>query len=125
MDECEHFLVLELMDGGDLLNFLRDWFIGNSNLQNIFASFSRPKKGHPSRLCLRDLIAMAVDVGRGCVYLETYKHVHRDIAARNCLISSRTSPQRVTKIADFGLARSLFVDDYYRVHGQVENPSAF
>ena len=26
MDGSEHFLVLELMDGGDMLNFLRDWF---------------------------------------------------------------------------------------------------
>ncbi|KAL7072976.1 hypothetical protein ACQ4LE_007823 [Meloidogyne hapla] len=103
MEQGEHFLVLELMDGGDLLGFLRE---------------CRPRKGHPSRLCLRDLIAIAVDVGRGCVHLETYKHVHRDLAARNCLISSKTSPQRITKIADFGLARSLFVDDYYRVHGQ-------
>ncbi|CAK5124528.1 unnamed protein product [Meloidogyne enterolobii] len=99
MEQGEHFLVLELMDGGDLLGFLRE---------------CRPKKGRSSRLCLRDLIAIAVDVGRGCVHLETYKHVHRDLAARNCLISSKTSPQRVTKIADFGLARSLFVDDYYR-----------
>ncbi|KAF7640465.1 hypothetical protein Mgra_00000286 [Meloidogyne graminicola] len=103
IEQGEHFLVLELMDGGDLLSFLRE---------------CRPKKGRSSRLCLRDLIAIAVDIGRGCVHLETYKHVHRDLAARNCLISSKTSPQRVTKIADFGLARSLFVDDYYRVHGQ-------
>lgn len=82
-------------------------------------SFRRPRRSRASRVCLRDLIAMAVDVGRGCVYLEKYKHVHRDLAARNCLISSTTCPQRVTKIADFGHARELFMDDYYRFRGGV------
>ncbi|KAI3417548.1 hypothetical protein GPALN_013268 [Globodera pallida] len=100
--EGEQFLVLELMDGGDMRNFLRQ---------------SRPYRNRPSRVSLRELIAMIVDVGRGCVYLEKYKHVHRDLAARNCLISSTTSLQRVTKIADFGHARELFVDDYYRFRG--------
>ncbi|KAL3084014.1 hypothetical protein niasHS_008886 [Heterodera schachtii] len=100
--EGEQFLVLELMDGGDMRNFLQK---------------SRPHRTRPSRVSLRELIAMIVDVGRGCVYLEKYKHVHRDLAARNCLISSATSLQRVTKIADFGHARELFVDDYYRFRG--------
>uniref|UniRef100_A0AC35U7T4 Receptor protein-tyrosine kinase n=1 Tax=Rhabditophanes sp. KR3021 TaxID=114890 RepID=A0AC35U7T4_9BILA len=99
--EGEHnFLVIELMEEGDLLKFLRT---------------SRP--GHfPSKISIKDMLGMMVDVGRGAAYLEMNKHVHRDIAARNCLISSANVPSRVTKIADFGLARDVYVSDYYKVN---------
>uniref|UniRef100_A0A914C3G4 receptor protein-tyrosine kinase n=1 Tax=Acrobeloides nanus TaxID=290746 RepID=A0A914C3G4_9BILA len=98
-----HHLVIELMEGGDLLGFLRT---------------SRPTEVMPSQLSLKELICMMVDVGRGGSYLEANKHVHRDLAARNCLISSRSSSMRITKIADFGLAREIYANDYYRVNGE-------
>ena len=37
----------------------------------------------------------------GMLYLETQKFIHRDIAARNCLVGSNN----VIKVGDFGLAR--------------------
>ncbi|VDM43053.1 unnamed protein product [Toxocara canis] len=98
-----YYLIIELMEGGDLLGFLRS---------------SRPSDCLPSQLSLCELIDMMVDVGRGGTYLEANRHVHRDLAARNCLISSRNSHTRVTKIADFGLARDVYTNDYYRVHGE-------
>uniref|UniRef100_F1KQA4 receptor protein-tyrosine kinase n=1 Tax=Ascaris suum TaxID=6253 RepID=F1KQA4_ASCSU len=98
-----YYLIIELMEGGDLLGFLRS---------------SRPSDCLPSQLSLCELIDMMVDVGRGGTYLEANRHVHRDLAARNCLISSRNSYARVTKIADFGLARDVYTNDYYRVHGE-------
>ncbi|VDK61397.1 unnamed protein product [Onchocerca ochengi] len=97
-----YFLIIELMEGGDLLGFLRS---------------SRPSDCLPSQLSLYELIGMMVDVGRGAAYLEVKKRVHRDLAARNCLISSRNSNTRITKIADFGHARDIYTNDYYRVHG--------
>lgn len=36
--------------------------------------------------------------------------IHRDLAARNILVDG----DRVMKIADFGLARNVHEDDYYR-----------
>uniref|UniRef100_A0A914WX94 receptor protein-tyrosine kinase n=1 Tax=Plectus sambesii TaxID=2011161 RepID=A0A914WX94_9BILA len=102
-DTEPHYLVLELMEGGDLLTFLRS---------------SRPNDTMPSQLSLKDLVGMMVDVGRGGAYMEQRKHVHRDLAARNCLISTRDPQLRVTKIADFGLARDVYSNDYYRVNGQ-------
>lgn len=54
-----------------------------------------------------DLVEMALDVARGCAYLETTRFVHRDIAARNCLLTTK-GPDRMVKIADFGMARDIF-----------------
>uniref|UniRef100_A0A914ZLI3 receptor protein-tyrosine kinase n=1 Tax=Parascaris univalens TaxID=6257 RepID=A0A914ZLI3_PARUN len=65
-----YYLIIELMEGGDLLGFLRS---------------SRPSDCLPSQLSLCELIDMMVDVGRG---------------------------------ADFGLARDVYTNDYYRVHGE-------
>ncbi len=40
---------------------------------------------------------MALDVAHGCFYLEQQHFIHRDIAARNCLVSSKGA-DRVVKI---------------------------
>jgi len=47
--------------------------------------------------------------------LTSLNFVHRDIAARNCLIttSDYDATDRVTKIADFGLSRQKEDDNYY------------
>ncbi|XP_025266260.1 protein sevenless-like [Camponotus floridanus] len=97
-------LVLELMEIGDLLKYLRD-------CRNLEASDSHA-------LRLQDLFAMCEDVARGCCYLEELRFVHRDLACRNCLVSSRNRENRVIKIGDFGLARDIYMDDYYRVKGE-------
>ncbi|RCN29368.1 protein tyrosine kinase [Ancylostoma caninum] len=80
----KEYIILELMEGGDLLNFLRA---------------SSPTDSFPSQVSLRDVLSMLIDIGRGGAYLESNRHVHRDLAARNCLISSRAPhSHRVTKI---------------------------
>lgn len=98
---------MELMENGDLLSYLRD---------------NRPSINRPSSLKLIDLISMCVDVASGCGYLEEMHFVHRDIAARNCLvkhiIQSDAGSQRVVKIGDFGLARDIYKNDYYRKEGE-------
>jgi len=49
----------------------------------------------------------AVDIAKGCRYLEQNHFIHRDIAARNCLLTTK-GPGRVVKIADFGMARDIY-----------------
>ncbi|CAG0925206.1 unnamed protein product, partial [Notodromas monacha] len=71
------YLLLELMDGGDLLSHLRS---------------NRPTTHAPSNLSLYDLMSMCVDVAKGCRYLEELHFVHRDLAARNCLVSKSRTP---------------------------------
>lgn len=51
-----------------------------------------------------DLVAVLADVARALVRLHSCGHIHRDVKARNVLISADF---RVAKLADFGLARPL------------------
>ncbi|XP_025266090.1 protein sevenless, partial [Camponotus floridanus] len=104
LDGDSPLLVLELMETGDLLKYLRDC----RNLQ--------PSDSYALRL--QDLLAMCEDVARGCCYLEELRFVHRDLACRNCLVSSRNRENRIIKIGDFGLARDIYKDDYYRAKGE-------
>ncbi|XP_025267354.1 proto-oncogene tyrosine-protein kinase ROS-like, partial [Camponotus floridanus] len=104
LDGDSPLLVSELMEIGDLLKYLRE-------CRNLQASDS-------SALRLQDLLAMCEDVARGCCYLEELRFVHRDLACRNCLVSSRNREDRVIKIGDFGLARDIYKDDYYRLKGE-------
>ncbi|XP_066285628.1 proto-oncogene tyrosine-protein kinase receptor Ret-like [Branchiostoma lanceolatum] len=58
---------------------------------------------------LLDRLGFAADVASGLSKLTRLKIVHRDIAARNVVISDR----KVAKIADFGLARDVYVSSAY------------
>ncbi|XP_043279081.1 proto-oncogene tyrosine-protein kinase ROS isoform X3 [Venturia canescens] len=104
LDTDPPLLVLELMEAGDLLSYLR-------------ASRSLPPTDSRA-LLLQDLLAMCEDVARGCRYLEELHFVHRDLACRNCLVSARDRENRVVKIGDFGLARDIYKNDYYRKEGE-------
>ena len=75
----------------------------------------------PSPLVMKDLLLCAMDVAKGCEYLEGNHFIHRDIAARNCLLTTKGSG-RVVKIADFGMARDIYRSDYYRKGGKAMLP---
>ena len=104
LDNDPNFLILELMEGGDLLSYLR------SNRPHGVTGVSN--------ISLADLVQMCLDVARGCEYLEQLHFVHRDIAARNCLVSSLDLEKRKIKIGDFGLARDIYKNDYYKKEGE-------
>ncbi|XP_062413159.1 ALK tyrosine kinase receptor isoform X2 [Pungitius pungitius] len=100
------FILLELMTGGDLKSFLRE---------------TRPRLEHPSSLTMVDLLNVARDIAKGCQYLEENQFIHRDIAARNCLLTCK-GPGRVAKIGDFGMARDIYRASYYRKGGRAMLP---
>ncbi|KAJ2951162.1 hypothetical protein O0L34_g5554 [Tuta absoluta] len=102
LDNDPNYIIMELMEGGDLLSYLRT---------------SRSSLYSQESLTLLDLLNMCVDVTKGCRYLEEMHFVHRDLAARNCLVAHRASGRRV-KIGDFGLARDIYKNDYYRKEGE-------
>ncbi|XP_066285873.1 proto-oncogene tyrosine-protein kinase receptor Ret-like [Branchiostoma lanceolatum] len=58
---------------------------------------------------LLDRLGFSADVASGLLELARLKIVHRDIAARNVVISDRM----VAKIADFGLSRDVYVSSAY------------
>lgn len=97
-------IILELMEAGDLLEYLR------SNRPQASLTIAKP-------LTIDDLMSICIDVAKGCVYLEQKQFVHRDLAARNCLVSNFDPSKRVVKIADFGLTRGLYQQNYYRKEG--------
>ncbi|CAF4235878.1 unnamed protein product, partial [Rotaria sp. Silwood2] len=55
------------------------------------------------------LILYCVQLASALAYLESKKFVHRDIAARNVLVSNH----ELVKLADFGLSRQLTLDNSY------------
>ncbi|XP_037947179.1 tyrosine-protein kinase Fer isoform X5 [Teleopsis dalmanni] len=73
-------IVMELVPGGSLLNYLRK----NSN-----------------SLTYRQQMGMCRDAAAGMRYLESKNCIHRDLAARNCLVDFENS----VKISDFGMSR--------------------
>lgn len=75
----------------------------------------------PTSLTMLDLIMCGYDVANGCKYMEEARFIHRDIAARNCLLTTK-APGRTVKIADFGMARDIYRSDYYRKGGKAMLP---
>ncbi|XP_055718821.1 tyrosine-protein kinase receptor-like [Salvelinus fontinalis] len=99
-------ILLELMTGGDMKSFLRQ---------------NRPKTSQSSSLTMLELLHVARDIAFGCRYLEENHFIHRDIAARNCLLTC-PGPDRVAKIGDFGMARDIYRASYYRKGGRAMLP---
>ncbi|XP_076635362.1 anaplastic lymphoma kinase isoform X1 [Colletes latitarsis] len=105
-DKNPKYIVLELLAGGNLKNFLRE---------------ERPRADRPTSLTMLDLILCGYDVANGCKYMEEARFIHRDIAARNCLLTCK-GPGRIVKIADFGMAKDIYRSEYYRKGGTTMLP---
>ncbi|KAE9421224.1 hypothetical protein Angca_004859 [Angiostrongylus cantonensis] len=88
--------IMEYMVNGDLKSFM-------SKLEHVDTLYC---------------ISVATQLAAGLAYLESCHFVHRDIAARNCLVDGEGN----VKIADFGMARSLYSNDYYLVEGMFVLP---
>ena len=89
-DQEPVLIVMELMPGGSLLDYLRK------------------KAGHVSK---GKMLHMSIDACSGMEYLESKNCIHRDLAARNCLVGDSD----VVKISDFGMSREQD-DGIYTVH---------
>lgn len=100
LDRGSTFIIMELMLGGDLIRYMQE---------------NKPRADHLNgNLTRDDLLSICLDIVNGCCYLEELNYIHRDLAARNCLVSSRKREERIVKLADFGLARDIYNDSYYK-----------
>ncbi|XP_078595044.1 uncharacterized protein LOC144872600 [Branchiostoma floridae x Branchiostoma japonicum] len=87
----EKYILLEYAPKGDLLGFLRR--IRDIDQDDL----------------LGNLLGYAVHIARALQELERLRIAHRDVAARNVLITA----DDVAKLADFGLARDVYATTQY------------
>ncbi|XP_010895132.2 macrophage colony-stimulating factor 1 receptor isoform X3 [Esox lucius] len=69
-------------------------------------------------LDMDDLLRFSHQVAQGLDFLAAKNCIHRDVAARNVLLTDR----HVAKICDFGLARDIMNDSNYVVKGNARLP---
>ncbi|XP_058271900.1 macrophage colony-stimulating factor 1 receptor isoform X2 [Hemibagrus wyckioides] len=74
--------------------------------------------GDPSALNIQHLLHFSNHVAQGLNFLASKNCIHRDVAARNVLVSDSL----VAKICDFGLARDIMNDANYVVRGNARLP---
>uniref|UniRef100_A0A7E4VQ30 Protein kinase domain-containing protein n=1 Tax=Panagrellus redivivus TaxID=6233 RepID=A0A7E4VQ30_PANRE len=91
----EPLLVIEFCANGDLLSLLR------RHRSDFLPDSPSPLKPDDVHLTIRDLLSFAWQVADGLIYFGSKNFIHRDVAARNVLITH----DLVAKISDFGLCR--------------------
>ena len=102
-------VIVEFCAFGDLQSYLRHCRgVEDKHYQDLY-------KVPVEKLGSRDLLSFAIQTARGMVHLAGMKVVHRDLAARNVLIDEN----KVCKVADFGFARDIYVEDHYTRKTQV------
>ncbi|KAK6623364.1 hypothetical protein RUM43_009216 [Polyplax serrata] len=85
-----HYMILEFTDWGELKNFLQT------------------TKKERSKLSLHQTLDIAKQISLGMEHLSNARFVHKDLAARNCIISSDFK----VKVSLIGLSKDVYSNDY-------------
>ena len=105
-ESSQKCMIFEFMDLGGLDDLLRKSDPDNESVD--------PTEREKSVVITpSDFLSCSLQIAEGLAYLAGQRYVHRDIAARNCLVDHNL----VVKIGDFGLSREVNSMDYYRVGG--------
>ncbi|KAL3050064.1 hypothetical protein OYC64_012169 [Pagothenia borchgrevinki] len=91
-----HYMILEYYDLGDLKQFLR-----------ISKSKDDQVKSQP--ISTKTKVSICAQVAHGMEHLSNHRFVHKDLAARNCMINS----QRRVKVSALSLSKDVYNSEYY------------
>ncbi|XP_044284906.1 inactive tyrosine-protein kinase 7 [Varanus komodoensis] len=94
-----HYMVLEYVDLGDLKQFLR-------------ISKSKDEKLKPQPISTKQKVSFCSQVALAMEHLSNNRFVHKDLAARNCLVSA----QRQVKVSSLSLSKDVYNSEYYHYH---------
>ena len=101
------FIMMEYMEEGDLSQFLQR-----------YSETTNAPTSSQTQIPTSALVHMSIQISSAMKYLASLNFVHRDLATRNCLVGRNF----VIKLADFGLSRSLYQAQYYRIQGNAILP---
>lgn len=91
-----HYMILEYYDLGDLKQFLR-------------ISKSKDDKVKSQPISTKTKVSICAQVAHGMEHLSNHRFVHKDLAARNCMINS----QRRVKVSALSLSKDVYNSEYY------------
>uniref|UniRef100_A0AAR2JT67 Protein tyrosine kinase 7a n=1 Tax=Pygocentrus nattereri TaxID=42514 RepID=A0AAR2JT67_PYGNA len=91
-----YYMILEYADMGDLKQYLK-------------ISKSKDEKGKNRPLGTKQKVSLCLQVAWGMEHLSNQRFVHKDLAARNCLISAK----RQVKVSSLGLSKDVYSSEYY------------
>uniref|UniRef100_A0A9I3GJ73 Tyrosine-protein kinase-like otk n=1 Tax=Anopheles farauti TaxID=69004 RepID=A0A9I3GJ73_9DIPT len=111
-DKDPHYLLLEYTDWGDLKQFLLATSPITSPNGTVDKKDAAPK---PPPLNVPQILALAHQIGRGMDAIYKARIIHKDLATRNCIISSDFS----AKISMPALARDKYAKEYCKHRNQL------
>lgn len=91
-----HYMILEYYDLGDLKQFLR-------------ISKNKDDKVKSQPISTKTKVSICAQVAHGMEHLSNHRFVHKDLAARNCLINS----QRRIKVSSLSLSKDVYNSEYF------------
>uniref|UniRef100_A0A182JFE0 Tyrosine-protein kinase-like otk n=1 Tax=Anopheles atroparvus TaxID=41427 RepID=A0A182JFE0_ANOAO len=110
-DKDPHYLLLEYTDWGDLKQFL----LATSPNTPPNGTVDKKDAAKPPPLNIPQILALAHQIGRGMDAIYKARIIHKDLATRNCIISSDFS----AKISLPALARDKYSKEYCKHRNQL------
>ncbi|XP_065204978.1 fibroblast growth factor receptor 3-like [Planococcus citri] len=102
-DNGSLMVIMEYAALGNLVDFLRTHSYPVNNNGNDYVTLG-------NNLSEETLLGFSLQIAEAMEFLASKKCIHRDLAARNVLVTE----DHTMKVADFGLARNVHENDYYR-----------
>ncbi|XP_014204264.1 inactive tyrosine-protein kinase 7-like [Copidosoma floridanum] len=106
-DEEPDYMVIEYTDWGDLKQFL----LASKSTKEL----TEAGKPRAPQLTVAQIVSLANQAARGLKHISDHRLVHKDVAARNCLISSNLN----LKLSLSCMSKEPFQQEYTRHKNQV------